>query len=260
MKFLSMYISSMYKLYVIIIIFLIGLYFVCLYPKINENFELINGNKRCPNVLIQKGSSFYLFNSKLTKIPGVNPLLFNSLDEYIEFTEWQRSQGIRCPILYLQESYDAQGNPVLKARPSPTDLQGGLQPLQLGLGDVGGLHKNVGPAEIVTSNKSMVIDSTKSISTALGIQSIPTALELPPETKLVDAGRDDPPYNTNSYPSYDPLGMYNGLETPLDKMFHEPNGMVSSNPMDTTWGGIKYTQKMIDSGKISSTRVNEPYE
>ena len=250
----------MYKLCIILTLFLIGLYFAFTYPNVKEGFELSGGSKRCPNVLIQKGSVFYLYNSKLAKIPGINPLQFHSLDEYIEFTDWQRSQGIRCPILYLQESYDAQGNPVLKARPSPTDLNGGLQPLHLGSGDVGGLHKNLGPAEIVTSNKDMIIDSSKSIADALGVQKLPTAREFAPETKLIDAGRDDGNYNTNSYPSYDPMGLYNGLETPLDKMESGPDGVPSANPMDTTWLGIKYTQEMIDSGKISSTRVNDPYE
>lgn len=212
----------MYKLCIILTLFLIGLYFAFTYSNVKEGFELSGGSKRCPNVLIQKGSVFYLYNSKLTKIPGVNPLQFHSLDEYIEFTDWQRSQGIRCPILYLQESYDAQGNPVLKARPSPTDLNGGLHPLLLGSTDVGGLHKNLGPAEIVTSNKDMVIDSSKSIADALGVQKLPTAREVAPISKLVDAGRDSPPYNTNSYPSYDPMGLYSGLETPLDQMFRAP--------------------------------------
>jgi hypothetical protein len=253
----------MYKLFIILTLFIVGLYFVVTYPSIQEGFGGGgHSNKRCPNILIQKGSVFYLYNSKIAKIPGVNPLQFNSLDEYIEFTDWQRSQGIRCPILYLQESYDAQGNQVLKARPSPTDLNGGLQPLSLGSTDVGGLHKNIGPAEIVTSNKSMIIDSSKSIADALGVQSMPTAQELPVQTKLVDAGRDDGNYNTNSYPSFDAKGMYNGLETPLDKMESGPdgNGILSVFATDYNWGGIKYTQEMIDSGKISSTRVNDPYE
>lgn len=253
----------MYKLYIILTVFLLGLIFVIKYPSI-ESFELgSTTSQRCPNILIQKGQTFYLYNSKLAKIPGVNPLQFNSLDEYIEFTEWQRSQGIRCPVLYLQESYDAQGNPVMNARSSPTELNGGLQPLVLPSqvkGDVSGLHRNVGPGEIVTSNKDMRIESTQTMASALGIQPLQGAYELPPETKLIDAGRDDPPYNTNSYPSYDPMGLYSGLETPLDKMFHGPNGVVSANPMDTTWGGIKYTQEQIDSGKISSTRVSSPYE
>jgi hypothetical protein len=256
----------MYKLSIVVILFIIGLYFVIAYPNLDIKEGFGNdkgGSKRCPNILIQKGTSFYLYNSKLTKIPGVNPLQFSSLDDYIEFTDWQRSQGIRCPILYLQESYDAQGNPVLNARPSPTDLNGGLQPLKLPseiAGDVAGLHRNVGPGEIVTSNKSMIIDSSKSIADALGVQSIPTARELPPVSKLVDAGRSSTVYNKNSFPSYDPQGLYNGIETPLDQMFHGPDGVPSANPMDTLWGGIAYTQSKIDSGEVSSSRVNDPYE
>jgi hypothetical protein len=87
---------------------------------------------RCPNLLIQKGEQLYLYNSEIAKVPGVNPVKFNNLEDYVEFMEWQRGQGIRCPILFLQESYDAQGNPVYNARPSPTDLQGGLPPQAIG--------------------------------------------------------------------------------------------------------------------------------
>ena len=165
----------------------------------------------CPNVLIQKGSDFYLYNSKLAKVPGVNPLQFKSLEEYVEFTDWQRSQGIRCPVLYLQEVYDTQGNPVYKARPSPTNLSG-------------------------------------------GIPDTPAAMQYQqPVTKLFDASRDDPPYNQNSYPAFDPHDQYIGLNTPLDKMYHE--GGVSPNPMDPNWGGEEYTQELVDSGYYADDEV-----
>jgi hypothetical protein len=212
----------MTKLFIILLIFLLGLYYVTNYHTV-ESFDTL-GNKssyRCPNVLIQKGSAFFLFNTKLAKIPGINPLRFNSLDEYTEFTDWQRSQGIRCPILYVQESYDAQGNQVYKARPSPTDMQGGLPDL-------------------------MPADSDLP----------PTDKILPPFTKLTDATRTNPPFNRNSYPAYDQQNQYIGLETPLDKMFHEKTGKVSPNPMDSNWGGIQYTQSLIDSGYYADDEVD----
>ena len=53
---------------------------------------------------------------------------FNDLEEYTEFLEWQRGAGIRCPVLYVQNTYDAQGNRVYKVRPSVTELEGGLPP------------------------------------------------------------------------------------------------------------------------------------
>jgi len=83
---------------------------------------------RCPNILIQKGAKYYLYNSKLAKVPGVNPISFNNLEEYTEFLEWQRGAGIRCPVLYVQNTYNAQGERVYKIRPSATDTQGGLPP------------------------------------------------------------------------------------------------------------------------------------
>jgi hypothetical protein len=107
-----------------ILVFLIGLYF---YTK-QSDVEGYVGQPRCPNMLIQKGSRFYLYNSKLANVPGVNPVEFENLEDYTEFLEWQRSQGIRCPVLYLQQTFDAQGNRVFKVRPSVSELQGGTPP------------------------------------------------------------------------------------------------------------------------------------
>jgi len=113
----------------IIIVFLAGLYFVATYnyPKAMEGLANMNIS-RCPNMLIQKGTQFYLYNSNLAQIPGVNPIVFENLEDYVEFIEWQRSQGIQCPVLYLQQGYDAQGNTGYKLRPSVTEPQGGLPP------------------------------------------------------------------------------------------------------------------------------------
>lgn len=86
------------------------------------------GAMRCPNVLIQKGTKYFLHNTELVEVPGVNPIEFNALDEYVQFLEWQRGAGIRCPVLFLQHTYDAQGNAAYKVRPSVTEMQGGLPP------------------------------------------------------------------------------------------------------------------------------------
>ena len=97
-------------------------------------FVIKNSNNKegfindCPDILIEKDGVLSLFNSKLAEIPGVNPIKFNGLEDYVEYLDWQRSQKINCPVLYLQHSYDAQGNGEYKQRPSPTNLQGGLPP------------------------------------------------------------------------------------------------------------------------------------
>ena len=83
-----------------------GLYF---YLKMNtpgllENFSSNN----CPDQLIQKGNQIYLKNTKLARIPGVNPIRFENLEDYVEFLNWQRSQGTNCPVLKLDQSFSNQ--------------------------------------------------------------------------------------------------------------------------------------------------------
>ncbi len=214
----------MLKLILITIVFILGLYFSVNYTseQVIEGFD--NSQSACPNILIQKGKEIYLHNSKMAKIPGINPVKFNNLEEYTEFVDWQRSQNISCPVLFLQHSYDAQGKAVYKFRPSPTDTQGGLPPvLTYGSDD----------------------------------QALPLSLQTAPQTKLIDASRDDDPYNQKSYPGYDPSNLYEGEYTPLDKMFHEQEGnSKSTNPMDINWGGNSYTQGAIDAGYYKGDDVD----
>ena len=205
----------MYLTILLAIIFIIGL---CFYLKCSDaNYvEGLKNNieNRCPNILIQHDKQFFLYNSKLAKIPGVNPIEFDNLEDYVEFLDWQRSQGIRCPVLYLQKTYDAQGTAVYKTRPSVTNLQGGLPP---------------------------------------SISSIPSK---PNPTLLVDATQNDPPYNKNSYPSFDPTSHYVGTTTPLDNINQQQENMLySPDPMDDNWGGIEYTQSLVDKGVYAGNEV-----
>jgi hypothetical protein len=203
--------------YLLIVLFLAGLYFYAKYTgtTYSESFTNNTNQIRCPNVLIQKGSKFYLHNSKIAKVPGVNPIEFENLEDYTEFLDWQHSQGIRCPVLFLQQTFDAQGNPVYKVRPSVTEQQGGLPP----------------------------------------------SYPMPPNpTLLVDATRNDPPYNINSMPSYDESSYYVGTTTPLDTMDTQEENMLyagpSPNPMDPNWGGADYTQSLVDKGYYAGNEVN----
>ena len=221
-----------------ILVFLIGLYFYarCSNPKYNEGFTNNSGNIRCPNLLIQKGSRFYLYNSKVAKVPGVNPVEFENLEDYTEFLDWQRSQGIRCPVLYLQQTFDAQGKPVYKVRPSVSQPQGGLPPMiQTTTGT--GIASSIG--DIITEeelNQNMAM--------------------APNPTLLVDATRNDPPYNKNSYPAFDQTSYYVGTTTPLDAIKAQEEYMLySPNPMDTNWGGADFTQNLVDKGFYKDNEV-----
>jgi hypothetical protein len=122
----------MLVLVVTLIVFLLGLAFISRSDKL-EGFRG-KSNKRgveCPDILLERDGNFYLYTSSLAKVPGVNPLQFSNLEDYVEFMEWQRSQGIRCPVLYLQRAYDAQGGPVYKARSCAAGFQPGLPDIEL---------------------------------------------------------------------------------------------------------------------------------
>jgi hypothetical protein len=65
---------------------------------------------------------------------------------------------------------------------------------------------------------------------------IPPVLANEKISKIIDATRDDPPYNTNSYPGFDPMNQRIGILTELDKN-HE-KGLHNSNnknAMDYNW-------------------------
>jgi hypothetical protein len=222
--------------FLFIVVFLIGLYFYAKSadPKYSEGLTNNNSGPRCPNLLIQKGSRFYLYNSKLAQVPGVNPIEFDNLEDYTEFLDWQRSQNIRCPVLYLQESYDTQGNKVYKSRPSVSEPQAGLPP---------STASPIGIASQFQPINEMPLEQ-------VGDEAYPNP------TLLVDATRNDPPYNYNSYPAHDQTDYYIGTTTPLDEMNHKQEAAkVSPDPMDPNWGGPEYTQSLVDSGYYSANEV-----
>jgi hypothetical protein len=221
-------------IFLLIIVFFIGMYF---YAKNGDEGFTNNEAKapRCPNLLIQKGSRFYLYNSKLAQVPGVNPVEFDNLEDYTEFLDWQRSQNIRCPVLYLQETYDAQGKRVYKSRPSVSEPQAGLPP------------SAAAPIGIASQVTPMMETSLEPV----GEEAYPNP------TLLVDATRNDPPYNQGSYPAHDQTSYYIGTTTPLDKMdMAAEKAKISPDPMNPNWGGAEYTQSLVDKGYYDSDNVS----
>ena len=72
-----------------IILFLVGLYFYAktTYSKYSEGLTNSTGNTqaRCPNMLVQKGSSFYLYNSNLPFVWGPVSGLDNMPRSFLTF-------------------------------------------------------------------------------------------------------------------------------------------------------------------------------
>ena len=231
-------------IFLLILVFLIGMYFYAKNGDSGSDEGFTNNpstGPRCPNLLIQKGSRFYLYNSKLAQVPGVNPVEFDNLEDYTEFLDWQRSQNIRCPVLYLQETYDAQGNRVYKSRPSVSEPQAGLPP------SAGIPPSAAAPIGIASQVTPMMETSLEPVGEDA----------YPNPTLLVDATRNDPPYNQGSYPAHDQTSYYIGTTTPLDEMnMQQESAKVSPDPMDPNWGGSEYTQELVDKGYYKENEVN----
>ena len=133
----------------------------------------------------------------------------------------------------MQETYDAQGNRVYKSRPSVSEPQAGLPP------------SAAAPIGIASQVPPIMETSLEPV----GEEAYPNP------TLLVDATRNDPPYNQNSYPAYDPTDYYIGTTTPLDKMSPTSKGQVSPDPMNPNWGGAAYTQSLVDKGYYKENEI-----
>ena len=187
--------------------------------KLTNRKDMTTGNMGCPDLLVKKGNILMLYNSNADVVDGINPLPFYNLDEYINYLENQRKKGMNCPVLFLQQENDAQGKYVYRVRPSPFQLEGGL------------------PA-----TTTIYKDDARGVP-----------------VPVLDANRDNGPYNANNYAGFDPVGLHVGTYTELDKI-HDSTQLApkSDNPMDANWGGITHTQQAIESGKYEDNNVRKP--
>jgi hypothetical protein len=212
----------------IIIIFLLGLYWFVYFER--EPFTVPSN---CPNLLIKRGNVLLLYNTNLPVVDGTNPIPFSSLDEYIQYLK-EKNVEEDCPVLFLQSENNAQGQDVYKVRPSPFDLQGGLQTSM----------NNITPTPTTMNNTT------------------PTGnVVVPATTASATSAPIDPasPFNKNMYVGFDPNGQHVGRKTELDQIHVAKKGdAVSDNPMDANWGGVSYTQNLVDSGKYADNEVSKP--
>lgn len=220
------------KLFVLFCVFVLGAYVTSTHStgsstsaRILDGFENGNGGNggngspadesRCPNLLIQKGTVLFLYNTKLAPVPGVNPIQFNNLEEYVEFTDWLRGQGIKCPILFLQHSINAQGESIYNIRPGPTNLQGGLSP-------------NIAPTTSVFG-----IPTSKGAGS--DVSTMFSSEQIAEITRIIDQSSDNDPYNAAKYPN----GWSNAIIQPADNasMMKIRASQMKSGPNSNGNGG-----------------------
>jgi len=114
-----------YKLVVIMIAFLFGLYY-CLIYKSSDFVEKFQVMGNCPNLLIKRGKELHLVNTKKARIPGINPIKFDNLEEYAEYIKWSKKVGIKCPMLYYEQTYNTQNERGFRLLNDPLNPNAGL--------------------------------------------------------------------------------------------------------------------------------------
>ncbi len=105
-----------YSVWIILLFFVLGIYMTMSY---SSNDLLHSYNNTCPNMLLQVGSSIWLYNSNNPIIKNINPIPFNNIEEYYDFVKWQNDVNIKCPILYVQQVYNTQGEAEYHLRNTP---------------------------------------------------------------------------------------------------------------------------------------------
>lgn len=150
----------------------------------NENEKEGFISNQCPTTMIKKGNQIYLYNPKLAKVPGVNPIVLSSLKEYEDYVKWQRASNIDCPILHLERMYDTQGFEQYEIKPSFM------------------LDQPNGPLN----------------------HDLPVMHKTPNVNEILNAHLDNNlPYNKNQYPAFDPYNQNVGVMTIHDLDGSNPN-------------------------------------
>ena len=169
----------------------------------------------CPDLLIQRGSIFLLYNTKVPMIQGKNPISFSSLDEYSAYYNKLNATGQSCPPLFLQQESNAQGSDVYRIRPSPFNPFAGV------------------PADsaLVRSYDGQIMDDLDASR---------------------DNGYNQNMY-PGFDPDNMFIGRITDVDKVHEST--ETKGQMSDNPMDTNWGGVLYTQAQVDSGKYLENTV-----
>ena len=175
-----------------------------------------NDNTSCPNMLIKRNNTFLLYNNNLPEKEGENPIKFQSLDGYIAYLDGQKTKGIHCPVLFLQQESDTQGNDVFRMRPSPFQMDGGLQPMPM--------------FDIDQITPIKMIDATT-------------------EDPNYNQGQYPAFDPTSQY-----IGQITDVDV-VHYSTTKQDGGISDNAMDGNWGGVMYTQDSLGTGKYDDNNV-----
>lgn len=245
-------------LYITIAIFLFGLYYFIHSRKDRFTEGFMGSGSNCPNLLMNKDGKYFLYNTNKQYVPGVNPIEFNSLEEYSQFTSWLNASGINCPILYAQQTYDTQGQQTYKFTSGPENEHAGLPPVSITkLYDAG---HNKGSMPSFDPMNQYIGDETP-LDKMFHQQQQYKVSDNPMDANFGGARYAQEVVNTGVYAG-DEVKMYTKSDAPNYKPRQIPQSTtgeqsnVSDNPMDANFRGPQYARRQVASGKYASDNVS----
>jgi len=224
------------KIPIILSIFILGLLFTLSYKHndlIHESFDITNS---CPNLLIKQGKEIHLVNTKKALIPGVNPIKFESLEDYAQFVKYQKHLKINCPVLYYQETYDTQNNKGFRLHNNPLDVDGGL-PSHIAK------EYNINNSAILAKSGEFINTKNLNRKPMYKIDNTNHVKQVSPTDYTIDHKKFTSPM--------DPQSQNIGKKTHLD------NIKMDTNPMSSNWKGHDSTDKAIDMGDFDGQKRND---
>ena len=226
--------------------------------------------KNCPNLLINRGDMIVLLNTqaKYKTASGADThviAIFKSLSEYAMYVKEQQLIGNYCPVLYLRQETNAQGKDVYRMYSPPkaqSQSNSNTKPLAVQPQPQPRVNQSA-PIAPNTIRSPPVLDLHNQPPFYIegGLPPIPTEPASKQIINVMDASREDEPFNKDQYPGFDPYGLYVGKFTNLDILHNETqnNGKKCSvNPADPNWCGILETQYAVESGMFAGNEVHRP--
>ena len=224
--------------------------------------EEVEDLEQCPTLLIKRGNKIMLFNKNAPETPGKNPIFFDNLEQYKQYAKLQKElYNQNCPILFLQQETNAQGEDVYRLRKTEGTTTN-VDPLLLGsLSDYFKNQTNVVPQFSPPTGPQAFNRVQPNAQLPLVNYGVNPPQGQGNTTEYTDAIRDRPPYNQGFF-AFDPTSQYVGRYTVVDQIHDSTknsgeNGL-SDNPMDQNWGGAVFTNKQIESGKYKEDEVQPP--
>lgn len=231
------------KILVIICVLFVILLFIYIFSNYAEG---LIGYESCPDMLIQKGTQYLLYNTYNPE-SATNPIIFDNLNQYAEYVKTESDKGKVCPILFVQQVSGAQGETTYKIRNDP------LNPQDIDYKSSSSIQTNDGTGSVSSSTEN---SQTKEKYTT------PYSRQIYMDNLASNIVQN---LTTNEVTNIDKLELTKSIllqsqptcsKTMDDIKPLEINGLTP-DPMQTNWGGAEFSDNIVNQGYYAGNEITK---